>query len=235
MTYIPFIYILKPNGFIEETKFKQEIDLSTLKIGQNITNFYKEIFPLYNIYLKNEDNSYTLFKDNIICSLTQDEIKEQIFTIFPEFLNQVASSGVNDLLNDYQKEDGTIYQPSVFKEYLRTIQLKTSVSFEPVITNFSLDKYINLANQLTFLADCIDNVKLQYFIKASVKAFNSFLAYDHIIEDFSHGMFSKEKEENTEKEVIYFTNAKKTISYAQNMCDSSFGFDFKEKSKKLKV
>lgn len=236
MTYIPFIYVTQSNGFIESTKYQKEVDLSSLEVGKNINSFYNETFPLYNIYLKNEDNSYTLFKDNQLFSLNQTEIIEKISTLFPKFLNQVVSSGATDLLSDYLNSDGSIDRPSLFKEYLQTIEWKTSVSFEPVLEEFSLTTYTNLANELTFFADCIDNnIKLRNFITASVKAFNTFLAYNHIIKDFSHGMFSTDREEKTEKEVIYYGTATDSIDYAQRMCDASFDFGMKKDIKKLKI
>lgn len=235
MTYIPFIYVTMPNGFVESTKFIKEVELSSLKVNDNIRSFYNETFPLYNIYLRNEDNTYTLFKDNVLCSLTQSDIKEQIFISFSQFLNQVVSSGATDLLSDYKNDDGSIDRVSIFKEYLQHIEWQTSVSLTPVIENFSLNQYTQLANELTFLADCLDDVKLQHFIKGSVKAFNTFLAYNNIINDFSHGMFSTEREANTEKEVIYFGNATQSIYYAKDMCDASFDFGIKKDSKKLRI
>lgn len=236
MTYIPFIYVTMPNGFVESTKFMKEVELSSLKVNDDITSFYQETFPLYNIYLKNEDNSYTLFNNNALCSLTQADITKQIFTDFPLLLNQVASSGAIDLLSDYKREDGSIDRISIFKEYLQQIQWTTSVSFEPVVEDFSLNQYIQLANRLIFFADCLDNnVNLQHFIKGSIKAFNTFLAYNDIIEDFSHGMFSTNREEHTKKEVIYFGNATQSIYYAQNMCEASFDFGMKKDHKKLRI
>ena len=71
-------------------------------------------------------------------------------------------------------------------------------------------------------ADClVSNVKLAHFVKGSVKAFNTFLAYEGIVEDFSNGMFSTDREDN-EKEVIYFSTALKSLHYARKFSQIRF-------------
>lgn len=236
MTYVPYIYVKHTNGFIDSTKFMKECDLNLLKPGDSITSFYDETFPLYNIYLKSEDNSCQIFQDNTLKTLSQEEIKENIQSLFPQLLSLISVAPTPNLLNDYKKSDGSIDRPSVFKEYMNSLEWNTNSQFHLDSPVFSLENYTSIANELCFYADClVSNVKLAHFVKGSVKAFNTFLAYDGIVEDFSNGMFSTDREDN-EKEVIYFSTALNSLHYAQRLCDASIAIqDIKPNKKKLKL
>lgn len=233
MTYIPYIYVTKENGFVDNVKFMQEIDLSILKPSDNIKVYYDETYPFYNVAIKNEDNSYTIFQEDNLIILSQDKIENHIKDIFPKLLNQVVSSNVGDLLNDYKNEDGSTKRLSLFKEYLNHIEYKTKVQLIPEKENFSLEYYQNLSNELVFLSDCLENVKLSHFIKSSVRAFNTFLGYEGIITDFSGGSFKTSIDEETNKETIYFSDASQSLSYAIDRCE--YNLNLKTEIKKLKI
>lgn len=221
MTFIPYIYVVKENGFITGTKLQNELDLLTVRQGDKITSFYDEVDPLYNISYKNADNKHAFFEKGQLTFLSQDDIVEKITNLFPLLINQIASSGVNDLLNDYKKADGSIDRKSVFKEYLEQISWKTKYEIIPVIEEFSLEKYRNLANELHFLSESLDSNKsiLGHFVKASINGFNTFLAYDNIITDVSYGLFSTYRDEETGEEKISFSQATAGLHYAENICN----------------
>lgn len=232
MTYINYLYVQKNNGFVDNVKFMQELDLSTIKPGDNIKVYYNESYPFYNSPIKNDDTSYSLFIDNMFVTVTQNNIESHIQELFPKLLNQVVSSSVGDLLNDYTSFSGKETN-SLFKEYLQTIQYKTHTQFEPEAEDFSLQKYQQLANQLWVLSECLENIKLSHFIKSSVRAFNTFLGYEGIVSDFSGGSFQTSTNEDTNVEEIYFGDARRALSYAQDRCE--YNLTLKLDTKKLKM
>lgn len=237
MTYVPYIYIQKNNGFIESTKLMKEIDLLSVKPGENITSFYNETYPLYNIFLKDENSdNYFLFTDSHLNSLTQADIQEKIRILFPQFLSQVSAAPLPDLHTDYKKSDGSIDRPSVFKEFMNSLEWKTNYKFDIESVDFSLDTYKHIANELHFLSDCLENnAKFAHFIKGSVKAFNTFLAYEGVVTNFKEGMFNTDRNEQ-EEEVIYFSTAMSEIHYAEGLIDSSNAFEqLKNNTKKMKI
>lgn len=235
MTHIPYIYIVKENGFIEETKLLQDIDLSTLKQGDNITSFYDETYPLFNIYFKNDNNESAMFDNGQLIFINQENIEEKIKANFLLLINQVASSKAPNLLNDYKSFNGSD-RPSIFKEYLDNFSWKTQYEINPLVEDFSLDKYQNIVNELHFLCDRFDNKisLLGHFVKGSIRGFNTFLAYDEVISDFSSGLFSSSHNNENNKAEISFSDASQALCYANDICNGTIHIGIK-KERKLKL
>lgn len=232
MTYIPYIYVTKNNGFVDNVKFMQELDVSKIKPGDNITVYYNETYPFYNAPVKNEDNSYTLFQNDCLVTYSQENFQDKINELFPQLLNQVASSNIGDLLNDYTSLGGK-ENNSLFKDYLQNIEYKINTKFEPQVGEFSLETYKKITNQLVIFCDCLDNIKLSHFIKSSIRAFNTFLGYEGIISDFSGGSFKTNFNEQANVEEIYFGDAASTLHYAEERCE--YNLKLKADVKKLKM
>ena len=236
MTFVSHIYIVKENGFITNTKFRGELNLSTVKQGENITSCYNETYPLYNLYHKNADNNCAFFQDGQLTFLTQEDMVEKVKNLFPLLINQIASSNVGDLLNSYKKPDGTVYRESVFNEYLQHLTWTTQHEITPTVEEFSLDKYRSIANELHFLSENLhsQNQILGHFVKASIKGFNTFLAYEGIITDFSSGLFSTYRNEETNQEEVSYNEAIGALNYAERICNNTVQLGNKEQ-KKLKI
>lgn len=226
MIYVSHIYVVMKNGFIETTKLQKEIDMTTLKQGDNIISFYGEVLPLYNILFTNENNDAALFENGKLNFLNQKELEEKIKTLFPLLINQIASSKVGDLLNDFLNSDGSINRPSNFNEYLDIVQSNTDYKLTPCIEEFSLEKYRHIANELQFLCDCVSIPKLNmvHFVKRSVLAFNNFLAYEGIVKNFKEGLFSPDKNRENKKIEMSYSSALKCLYDAERCCDASFSF-----------
>lgn len=235
MTFVTYIYILKENGFITDTKFRNELDLETVKQGENITSYYNETYPLYNLFFENLDNNYAVFQDSKLSFLTQGDIEEKIKKIFPLLINQIASSNIGDLVNDYKNSDGTIQKQSELKEYLNHLNCTTQYEIIPILEDFSLNKYRTLANEIYFLAELREHPKniLGLFVKASVKSFNTFLAYEGIVTDFTEGIFSTYTNEETGKKETSYSEAVGALHYASRICNPTIELG-KKKHNKLK-
>lgn len=171
----------------------------------------------YNIFSENEDGSFNAFVDKKINVISQEEIVNKIKENFILLLNEISAAPLPDLLNDFIDENGKLKYQSNFKEFIQQFEYKTGYSLEFIpVDNFSLKNYQKISNELYFLSEISNNIPLGHFMKGVIKSFNSFLAYENIVKNFTDGYFSFDKDEN-EVPFVSYSSCLSPLRYSKDI------------------
>lgn len=217
LVFVPYVWVVYPNGLIEETKMKKEMDLNIVKPGDIITNFYEESFPLYNL----SGSEYSLTSKGCI-SIENIGKKEKVNQLLSQLVSEMKMVDIEDLHLGFPNEK------SMYEKIQDELK-KYSIS---IVENkeFSLDRYIEIRNSL-----CYEVSNLNPTSKASyaglIRLFDGFLYREGFIKS-SEGISLVEKDEE-EEEYIPYSALVKSFDYFIKFSSSIQDFDSKDNKSKL--
>ena len=166
--FVPYVWVVNDNGLITQAKFKQEIDLNTIKIGDSIKSFYGEKFKLYNV----AGTEYSLTPNGPISS---DNIgkKDKIKNLVSQLVGEMKNVEIEDL-HLAGREEKSMYENIV--DNLNKYSLSVTDS-----TNFDLDRYIAIRNELVYEKSFLTPLDAKPYSEL-VRIFDGFLSSNGIIE-----------------------------------------------------
>lgn len=205
LVFVPYIWVVVGNGIIEETKSKQYLNLQTLKPGENITNFYGEVYPFYNL----SGNEYTITDNGPISSDNMGK-KDSIVKLTSQLVSLFKNVPIKDLHGSIHNE----------KSMYESIEETLKKYYIPILDNcsFSLTTYIDTRNALTYETSFLQpESKASY--SALIRLFDAFLYREGYLKNHE-SIALVEKDDEDESYSIPYGSVVYTFNYFMKFASS---------------
>lgn len=216
LVFVPYVWVVSPNGLIEETKMKKEMDLNIVKPGDIITNFYEENFPLYNL----SGSEYSLTPKGCI-SIENIGKKEKVNQLLSQLVSEMKNVDVEDLHVGFPNEK-SMY------EKIEDEMKKHSISILED-KEFSIDRYIEIRNALYYEVSNL-NSKSKTSYGGLIRLFDGFLYREGFFKS-SDGVSLVQKDED-DKEYIPYSALVKSFDYFINFSNYLQDFETNQYERK---
>lgn len=141
--YVAYIFVTNEQGILSTKKFMNTLDVTKIKVGDTITDFYGEEYKFFNVV----DNQHTLLDGKLI-NISDSNLKSK--KILAELSGKVLEMayGIKDVdLLENSRDDSII---EVFTKMLesRGVEIKNkSIADAP---KFDVQKYLPIRNELSY-------------------------------------------------------------------------------------
>lgn len=174
--YIPYI-LHKVDGFIQETKFLQEIDTENLpKKGETIDSFYEKV-SFFNLggFAINPHENKTIIGSELITPERETVLK----TIKSSLSALFAMTKSIDSIDIHDRRDANNY-PESFIDYLHENMERFGVEELDVKKEFSSSDYFKSLDTIAQFEIFLERGEYQ-FVKIVVKSINTLLASEDLL------------------------------------------------------
>lgn len=196
MLYVPYVWITYKNGLIDTTKFMNELDLSSIKVNDEIINFYNEKYPLYNL----NGVDYSLTSNGFIGTESLGE-KNTIHRLLGNLMSEMKNVRIVDLHGSSRGE-------SMYGEIENSLK-KYNILIEKDRV-FSLDNYLSIRNSLVYETSFLTNIS-SYPYSLLINLFDGFLYREGFIKS-EEGVLLAKKEEDVDCYTVSYSDLNSTFN-----------------------
>lgn len=206
--YMAYIWVKASNGLVGETKFMKNLNLSSVKRGDKLKNFYNEEVSIFNVF----DNDLTLTPEGVK-PLNLISKQEKVHKLISEMVSSMRNADIPDLHLNIVSENISNYGKII--KSLSNVGILT----ESIDGNFfDLDKYLDSRNELICESSSLDSLNM-FTIKSLVSTFDSFLYSEGMLKDESFVVRAKLSDDNSEESYVYSINYSDILHDLNNFSD----------------